>query len=162
MIIEKELVGKIRNINWFSNCGNPIKNTVNYDIVYEDNWKKAAKRSQGAYWEEITLETRNALTEYLFIHYPDKYKKWNEYTKEAKEIVEQLVVPKVTEYIKIQQLPMEILHNVTWEILGAIMEHIYRKEIEPQFFTELFKIYESGNFPCGWKGSWPDGRLFVY
>jgi hypothetical protein len=30
------------------------------------------------------------------------------------------------------------------------------------FFLELLTVYESGHFPCGWQGEWPQGKLLVY
>lgn len=32
----------------------------------------------------------------------------------------------------------------------------------PHFFETLLDIYRAGGWPCGWKGSYPAGRLVVY
>ncbi|WP_196427064.1 hypothetical protein [Paenibacillus woosongensis] len=74
--------------------------------------EKAARHSLGRYWDEITNEAKNDLTEYLCLNIPDKYKKWNKYTNEGREIIEQIVVPKVKEYL--------IKHEVTLDILNTV------------------------------------------
>jgi hypothetical protein len=52
--------------------------------------------------------------------------------------------------------------SVLWDLLGAIMEFYYGQcKNRPEFFLDLLKIYESGNFPCGWIGEWPNGKLIV-
>ena len=162
MIIEKEIIDRICRINWFSNCGNSSDINTQLTIVEEVNWEKATKHSQGTYWEEITLEASNQLTEFLAVHSPAKYKEWNKVVREVKEIIGRSAVPKITEYINQQGLSYTILDNAKWDIIGAIMEHTYRMEKEPFFFLELLKVYEAGNFPCGWRGSWPNGKLIVY
>ncbi|WP_217560334.1 hypothetical protein [Paenibacillus sp. GbtcB18] len=162
MTIEKEIVERISVINWFSNCGNSLKSSIDLKIINETSWKNAVKHSQSRYWEEITLEAGNELTEFLSLNFPDKYKKWNHLIREGKEIIEMHVTPKIGEYLTQQELSPAILDNVKWDIISAIMEYNYKSEKEPAFFLELLKVYESGNFPCGWKGSWPDGKLIVY
>ncbi|MNJ66874.1 hypothetical protein D3C77_629940 [compost metagenome] len=72
------------------------------------------------------------------------------------------VVPQISDYLQEHQLPAGIMDNVKWDILNAIMEYNYQHEREPFFFMELLKVYESGNYPCGWKGSWLGGKLVVY
>ncbi|KGR89501.1 hypothetical protein [Lysinibacillus odysseyi] len=162
MIIEKEIIDRICSIDWFSNCGNSCGISTQLTIVEEVNWKKAMKHSQSRYWEEITLEASNELTEFLAVNAPAKYKEWNKIVREGKGIIEKSVVPEITEYLNRQGLSHTILDNVKWDIISAIMEHTYRMEKEPFFFLELLKVYEAGNFPCGWRGSWPNGKLIVY
>lgn len=43
-----------------------------------------------------------------------------------------------------------------------IMERTYNCHRQPSFFTDLFRVYQSGNFPCGWVGEWPQGQLVVF
>lgn len=162
MNLPQNLITRIEAINWFSNCGKDIQNSIEFEVVYESSWKKAAKQSQGKYWETITLEANNDLTEYLFHYHIERYKKWNKFAELGRERIEQVVVPMVTNYLNEKQLPLAIMDNVKWDILLAIMEEVYREERKPKFFIELLKVYESGNFPCGWKGSWPEGKLLVY
>ncbi|MFF2094569.1 hypothetical protein [Paenibacillus sp. NPDC058174] len=162
MAIENALVERISNIIWFSNCGNKLELNINFEVVNEANWKKATKQSQSRYWEEITQEAGNKLTEFLSVKFPDRYKERNKLVRESKELIEVYVVPEINEYINHKVLSPLILENVKWDVVSAIMEYNYKAEKEPIFFLELLKVYESGNFPCGWKGSWPDGKLIVY
>ncbi|MBC2580551.1 hypothetical protein [Clostridium sp. DJ247] len=163
MVVENEIIERIKKVNWFSNCGGKLEKSIKYEITYISNWKKAIKQSQGKYWEEITQEVENELTEFLFHNHPEKYHgEWNKIVREGKKILEEYVVPYVSNYIQKNELTKVILDNVKWDILGAIMEYTYRNEKEPAFYMELLKVYEAGNFPCGWKGSWPEGKLIVF
>ncbi|REK71269.1 hypothetical protein [Paenibacillus paeoniae] len=162
MTIDKELVERISSITWFSNCGNPLGDRIQLEVVYESNWKKAAKRAQSNHWEAVTLEAGNELTEFLSLNYPDLYKQWNHLVREGKEVIELHIVPKINEYIKVRELSPALLDHVKWDMVSAIMEHNYMAQKEPGFFIELLKVYESGNFPCGWKGKWPKGKLIIY
>ncbi|MNJ71550.1 hypothetical protein D3C77_681030 [compost metagenome] len=71
-------------------------------------------------------------------------------------------MPKVKDYLIKHEVTLDILNTVKWDILIGIMEYTYRIEREPKFYMNLLQVYESGNFPCGWKGSWPNGKLIVY
>ncbi|MFF2484304.1 hypothetical protein [Paenibacillus sp. NPDC058071] len=162
MAIENDFVERISKINWFSNCGNALEYSIQFEVVNESNWKRATKHSQSRNWEAITLEVGNQLTEFLSVKFPDKFRKWNQLVREGKEVIEQYVVPKINEYINQKELSPAILDHVKWDVISAIMEYNYKDEKDPIFFLELLKVYESGNFPCGWKGSWPNGKLIVY
>jgi hypothetical protein len=35
-------------------------------------------------------------------------------------------------------------------------------ERQTKFHQSLYKVYENGGIPCGWKGEFPDGKLLVY
>lgn len=149
LLIENDIIERIAGISWFSNCGNQIKSQLKFEIGYAVHLKKAVKHAENQYWERFRLEAKNELTASLCIAFPDKYIKWNKYTKEAREIIEIYVVPSVLCYIKRNRLNVSFLDDVKWDILCAIMEYTYRNEMEPLFFMELLKVYESGNFPCG-------------
>ncbi|WP_019639719.1 hypothetical protein [Paenibacillus fonticola] len=147
--MDQELIHKIKSIQWFANSGHPVKANIAADITlnmtYEKSWAKAAKRSQSIYWEKVSLEERNKLTEYLFANHPQKYKQWNEFAKQGREVIDAEVVPKISDYLQEHQLPAGIMDNVKWDIVNAIMEYNYQHEREPFFFKELLKVYESGN-----------------
>ena len=52
---------------------------------------------------------------------------------------------------------------VSWNVLGAVMEHEYRRFQErPEFSLHLLRVYRAGHFPCGWSGEWPAGQLLAW
>lgn len=48
-------------------------------------------------------------------------------------------------------------------VRGAALE-IMLSDLDPnlRFFRSLMPWFESGHFPCGWRGSYPEGQLLVW
>lgn len=161
--IDKEFIERLNKIDWFSNCGKPLKNVINYEVDYVKSWTVASKMCRDVEWSNITLEANNELTAYLHKHFPEKYhNKWNKIVSEAKTHMERIVYPKIRNFQTENNLDDEFYNSVIWDVLGIVMAYAYKECKEPSFYTELLKVYESGNFPCGWKGKWPKGKLVVY
>jgi hypothetical protein len=56
---------------------------------------------------------------------------------------------------------MEALDDVSSDLANcAFSRNICGKNND--FFERLLKIYDSGYFPCAWKGNYPKGNLIVY
>lgn len=94
MKIDQEILSRIKQINWFTNCGQTLQNEmqISYTKVY--NWKEAMQNYQDSNWERTTLEARNELTVFLHNKYRDQYSKWNSIVKEARMFVEKEIIPK--------------------------------------------------------------------
>jgi len=149
-LIGNEIIEKILNINWFSNCGNPISIEVPLNIIYVSNWIEAKKYYTDPLWEETTLEARNVLTEFLHNKYINDYINWNKVADEAKNFLENSIKPQIVKFKDENNLDKIFVDCVMWDLLGAIMEYYYQKcKNRPEFFGKLLNIYESGNFPCG-------------
>lgn len=159
IMMDEEMMDRLKNIAWLANCGKPLDNDTSFTIVQAINWEQAVEHCQSDYWEAITLEAGNELTEFLCINFRDKYQQWNKVLKEGKALMDICVIPEITAYVHQRELPSIILDCVKWDVLHAIMEYYYRNEKEPAFFLELLKIYESGHFPCGWSDK---DNLIVY
>jgi len=160
---KKNIAGKIEKIKWFSNCGNELTEKINLDILYVNSWNDSQRYYQDCKWESTTLEASNTLTSFLHKRYPNRYTEWNLNVKKAKEILNQDLLPKLIEFRRDKSLEQLFIDCVLWDILAAYMEEIYKDcKDRPTFFLELFKVYEQGNFPCGWEGEWPLGRLIIY
>lgn len=163
MSIEKEIVNRIKSIEWCSNCGNIANIQLSYENKYVSLWSEAKKYYNQATWEDKTLKAQNELTSFLFNKYRNEYLKWNSVVKEAKKFIEEEVVPKIKKIEEDNDLGTVFIDCVKWDILGAIMEYEYRKcNGRPTFFLNLLEIYESGNFPCGWDNSTKNGELIVF
>ncbi|AEV68930.1 hypothetical protein [Acetivibrio clariflavus] len=162
MLIQNDILERIDKINWFCNCGNKSDIEIIYPIKYLDNWKKAQKNCLSSKWEEFTLERSNENTQYLHDNYPDKYRQWNKFAKEAREFIQEKLQPRIVLYLENNSLKREIEDSVKWDIIHAIMEQVYAEQKEPGFFMELLKVYEAGHLPCGWNGKWPKGELMIF
>lgn len=158
-----ELFDKILSINWFSNCGNTLNQNIKFNIVYVPNWNECKKYYSDISWEDTTLEARNRLTEFLYNKYPKDYENWNVIAEKGKTFLNNNVIPKINEYKDNNNMDKTFVDCIEWDLLGAIMEASYSNcKNRPEFFLELLKVYEAGNFPCGWIGEWPEGKLIVY
>ena len=85
MEINKEIIDKIKKINWFTNCGNNLEISLLYEVSYIKNIENLIKHISSIKWENISLEEKNKLTVYLFKNHNDKYQDiWNCLVREIK------------------------------------------------------------------------------
>lgn len=42
------------------------------------------------------------------------------------------------------------------------MAYKYKEYFETTFYKEILEIYECGNIPCGWNGTYPQRKMIVY
>lgn len=55
------------------------------------------------------------------------------------------------------------LSNYLYQYISSLLAEIVAADtIECTYFRELLPWFYSGHFPCGWIGSWPQGRLRVF
>ncbi len=163
--IDYETMDRIKSIQWFKNCGNGYElfDTISFPTVCLNSWDEARDRYESSDWDDVTLEARNELTNFLSAKFNREYQFWNEITLFYKDFLSKEVFPSVKEIIKTKGIDETVFVNVEWDILGALMEGSYRKQYRKKgLFTELLKIYEAGHFPCGWEGEYPSGHLCVY
>ncbi len=157
----QDIYERILKISWFENCGADI---VNIDISYQQTKSRseAIRKSRSSTWGNMELEARNLLTIDLHMNWRAEYRMWNDITDKAKELLKSGLIPNIAKCLESKELDISILQNVEWDILAAIMEHVYSPYVDPGFYTKLLRIYEMGYFPCGWIGKWPDGKLLIY
>ncbi|WP_129688367.1 hypothetical protein [Gottfriedia acidiceleris] len=164
MKIESDILNRINNIQWFVNCGKTIEYDVHLNISFIDSWKKAEKHYKKLSWENFTLDANNDLAAFLRNKYSREYSNWNSIAAEGRSFINNELVPKLNVVKEQNELDQDFVGNVSWDILGAIMEYTYKNcKNRPTFFLELLRIYEGGNFPCGWEGGKPPkGNLVVF
>ena len=163
MTISEALLERIRNTDWFHNCGNPVSAANDFKITYVKSWKEAKTYYSDQNWSSSTLEAANTLTEFLFKYYPNEYKKWNEYSAIARDFLNEELLNKLEQLKEDYKLDLKFISTIKWATIHAIMEDVYKEATDrPTFFLKLLEIYELGNFPCGWIGKWPEGSLVVY
>lgn len=163
MKINNEITERIKSINWFVNCGKPLERTISFNIHYINNSVEVVSLYKNTKWEDTVLEARNELTSFLHQKYINKYCEWNRLVREAKEFIKREVTPIIQEYVYSNNYDEIFINCVEWDILNVIMEYTYSEcKNRPTFFLELLTIYESGNFPCGWEGKYPNGSILVF
>ncbi|MPQ31917.1 hypothetical protein E4V42_10790 [Clostridium estertheticum] len=164
MEVNMEIVERLEKINWFKNCGKPLSISLMYDVNYAKDINSVIKHISSTRWGNIGLEEKNDLTSYLFKNYPNKYHQvWNELVENIKE---NIMINIKNEAIKMANNKglndNSIIGHIEWDILIIIMAFTYSEYKEPTFYKEILRIYESGNIPCGWKGTYPNGRIIIY
>jgi len=161
---ETELASKLRAIRWFAQCGQPLHLDLTMPTERITDWQSAVASCQDPVWENVELEAQNQLT--LWLHANDRtaYQKWNDIVDAHKtSILNPLTEQTITPFQVSHGLDIVFVHSVQWDILGALMENSYLDSGHKAFFfLELLMVYESGHYPCGWVGKWPQGSLRVF
>lgn len=159
-----DIPGRLRAIDWFSRCGEPLSLTFSMPVEQVSSWPKAVRSCKGRVWENVELEAQNQLTVWLHQHDRVNYRRWNDLVAEFKAtVLNPLTEDRWEPYCRQHGLDIAVVHSVQWDALGALMENAYLGSGHRCFFfLELLSVYEAGHFPCGWVGEWPHGKLVVY
>jgi hypothetical protein len=159
-----DLPGRLRAVDWFSHCGEPLSGDLSMAVVQVSSWPEAVTSCTDGGWANVELAAQNQLTRWLHQHDRDRYQNWNQFVGEHKAaVLDPLTEQKWVPYQKAHGLDIAVVHSLQWDVLGALMEHSYLGSGHRCFFfLELLSVSEVGHFPCGWRGEWPQGTLLVY
>ena len=160
---QQNTIDRLNKINWLSRVGLSEGETFSLAVVRVDNWTEARKSYHARTWENTTLEARNAISEYLHASNRPRFRDWNKIAVDALAIFELDLLEKMNLLKQAHELDDLFVRSVEWNVMSALTEDAYRDcHLPTQFFTQLLDVYESGRFPCGWKGRWPDGALLYF
>lgn len=161
---ESDIPQRLWAINWFAHCGEPLRLNLTMDVLQVKTWSQALEVCKTSDSDNASLEAQNQLTGYLAKQYPDLYRTWNDFVKDYKSrIIAPLTIQKILPFCSQNNLDIEVMYSVQWDILGALMENTYMSIHHRAFyFLELLMMYEEGHFPCGWSGAWPQGKLVIF
>lgn len=162
MDIDKNVLNKFLECDWFSNCG--TKENTSYDFEYKltSDYNVVLKGIENEKWHDICLEKR----------YEDAFKlqrkrscqtgRWNNQIK----FVEENYIPGLDKIIrsKIKEfnLSEELIENIMYDILIIFTFEMFRDIGGYEFYYNYLQIYLSGHIPCNWSGSRVSGRIVVY
>jgi hypothetical protein len=155
---------RINNIKWFNNVGNPVQ-ASDFPMVRVHTWQEAKKHYGELVWENTTLEASNILTSFLHDKFQNQYNDWNAVATYAKTLLIDKIRPKIINFQNEYLLDQTFVDCVEWDLEHVMLEYHYsiicRYQRFPHFFKKLLDVYDSGNFPCGWVGEYPEGNLIV-
>jgi hypothetical protein len=151
-------LSKLREAEWFSAVGNQDTDAA---IVLQ-SWKEAVESFSSPQWRDLLLEASNRYTEKIASRARERFRQWNDVVREVKKISVPLVEAKTERVAKENQLPKTFQNVVNWDILHVAMESEYSDIYPSGFFASQAYWYVRGHFPCGWSGSFPDGKLIIY
>ncbi len=162
--MDESFAKELQDIRWFSRCGTPVSAVLPFPIEQVSGRGEAIERCSDQAWEDVTLEARNLLTEFLHAKHRVEYQRWNTIAEEAeRRIITPLRDRFWQPFADENTLGQSFLDCVSWDVMAAVMEHEYRgSRGRPDFFLGLLEVYRAGFFPCGWSGDWPGGTLWVW
>ncbi|WP_148241884.1 hypothetical protein [Enterobacter asburiae] len=136
---------RLNNINWFVNLG--VATTLT-GVIQAQSLSLFIKGLNSDEWESATLEAGNEITGYLAKKHTNKYQCWNSLVTEAKKVVENDIILKIT-FPEFEKSSM--IENLKWDLVNYLLEDAYSSLLQgPFFFDRLINVYEAGHMPCGW------------
>ena len=147
-------------MDWFANVAQPIP-SIDESVVSVTDWHEAAASCSEPLWEDVCTEARNDLTMHLNSVCKAEFQSWNEVVNNAKR---ELAAPwkRMRSKLGIEGSPQVVADCVEWDTMHAVACEHYAAWNPPRFFARLLTIYQNGHFPCGWVGTWPEGKFRVY
>ena len=150
MQISSDLIGELKNLRWFSDCGAPLRAGVAMPVHQLEDWEAVATSCESAEWIEMTETAQGNLTEHLANHHPDKYHGiWNAIVRKIRPEVEATAGIEAEKIASLHHLPKGFVDAIKWDVLHAVMETVYAETLPPVFFRNLMEIYRLGHCPCG-------------
>lgn len=149
---------ELDEILWFENCGKSDIG-LNFSIRRLSDWNSVEEMDFTK--EEMTLEARNDLSIYISKLRPDCFNAvWNELAQDARSlVVNSDAVVKAQEQVIHNELQIDLVSSVRWDLVGWIMEFAYKEKRPPVFFGKLMEVYKAGHYPCGMD---EDGTIVIY
>ena len=157
----KKTLSDIESIAWFGKLGAFPGITMPLEIAFECDKGGAIKNILSDEWDEILLDRRNQLSEYLDTSYSKEYQEWNKIVGKAKIDLEDSL-KKIEEALVSMDMPKELLPCISADLLFILIEAAFASYNPPKFFNCLLEIYQSGHIPIGWQGDSATGKLVVY
>ena len=156
------IVERLRDIPWFENCEGG-KAVSKYDISYAKDIDRVKKHCSSIRWDNIRLARREDVTEYMAVKRIAERRLWNPFAIKLKEDI----MPDFKVYVKEKwekkfEWTDEIKKTVCKDISYSIMIYQFRDFYVEPFYDEIISIYEQGYLPCGWKGTYPNGKIIIF
>lgn len=162
--IREDFLKEISVVDWFSNCGCNENIELNCSINYVSNWNEAQLFDNKEEWDKLVSNSREKLFNFITKKLSYSTRDFNILVASTRESTYyKSAVEKINEYIKKNGINFKFSNLITWLILNGAVEDAFRDQKGcPNFFTDMFIVIKRGHCPCGWKGSWPQGTLYVY
>jgi len=153
-------IDTLASVDWFSNVGQPFP-AVDESADLVSDWREAVVSCSEPNWEDVCTEARNDLTMHLNNVCKAEFQRWNEVVNNVKR---ELAEPwgRMRSKLETKGLPKVVADCVEWDTMHAVVCEHYAEWNPPRYFERLLAIYQNGHFPCGWIGTWPNGKLRVF
>jgi hypothetical protein len=156
--VPADIVSAFSSIGWFQNCGGDSD-----DGTMVPSWSAALAECSSVEWRVTTEEAQQRLTLEVRDQCGAKFDYWNDRARATKHaIVDGLVEPRIVECATTHDLSKAFGDCVRWDVLHAAMEMWHSDCVKSSFFSGLLTVYARGRFPCGWRGTWPNGEVMYF
>ncbi|WXR61471.1 hypothetical protein WG909_14370 [Peptostreptococcaceae bacterium AGR-M142] len=162
----EDIIQKLKEIPWFENCQQ--YNVVSkFDISYCNSVNSSIKHCSSTRWENLNLDRRENMRICIKEYRTESKYEWNDITR----ILRKFVLSELLDYVENKWIDRynkneKIRSEIKFIILNFLVLNIYGKSkkgyFKDFFYDELLKIYEQGYFPCGWKGTYPEGKIIIF
>jgi len=158
----EEMIVRLKNVPWFENCGN-MNATSKYEVSYAKYIDSVIKHCSSTRWENLLLDKSEDVSSYITVYRVQTKYRWNEVV----HIIKKDILPELLEYVEekwnikygeSKEIKLEIYST----LLTFLLLYAFREYKEEPFHNELLNIYEQGYFPCGWKGTYPNGKIIIF
>lgn len=152
----------LNRTQWLEHAGEPLENDR---VTVVRSWDDALQmlnrdlRSRDhRYNANGLLEEPCARIDEVFARIPERDAWWQKAREEAKRYTLLGGVPQSRPRDDRDRM-FEHLYEFVSMLLAEI---IASPEAECTYFREQLAWFQTGRFPCGWDGDWPNGRMRVY
>lgn len=158
----EDMVARLKNVQWFENCGS-MNATSKYEVSYAKGVDSAIKHCSSTRWANLLLDKWQDVSSYITVYKVETKYRWNDVVI----VIKREILPEISEYVEkkwnikygeSEYIKKKINSNLLF-FLALYAFHEYKDE---PFHNELLNIYEQGYFPCGWKGTYPDGKIIIF
>jgi len=112
-------------------------------------------------YNKLQLDVHNSISSRLYAISRERFSDWNLIAREGRKFAADRVSSRFDATVFGASASM-IRKNIEWDIQHLYIEAAFSDLIPPAFYSAKAFWYCSGRLPCGWLGSYPDGKLVVY
>lgn len=150
--LKQEFIDRLMSCDWFCNCGDKIFDQ--FEVVIEENRKKAIAYLSSSVWEGICLEKRGDLA-FAIQKLPSGNNDytWNNVVKEI-QLSGHLgrVSKRIKAGLKKRDISSEeILVDARANVLSLFVANYFSEYYTDEFYGKMLQIYLSGHLPCGYE-----------
>lgn len=149
---------RLIQIELFCSIGLPLTDN---NVCLVSSWEEAEFYCRSESWGEVQLEERNKFTLKLNSDDASALDNWSRDLKLVRSQLEDAINQHLEDKFFIRNYKA-VFNSVLWDFISIAMISNCSDIECSNFYSTLFKYYDAGHFPCGWKGAWPEGRLMVY
>lgn len=161
MEISKKFIDQMLECNWLCRCGN--EDDLGFDVEYINSQNKMKKMINSIKWENACLEADGDFTAFLHKNHKEIYNKfWNETVRMVKNEYINNIADYLEEVLSDYINKDEIICDIKANLVTLFMIDFFSEYYSSDFYEKMLKIYLSGHLPCGWAGTYPEGKFVVF